>query len=136
MFRQRTLFRPLDALVILSVTAASAWGFLSFRLTDGSQAIIYLGNRKFARYDLAGPARAVDIPTRIGTIVLEIGNGSAKVASTPCRNRVCLKTGAIRFSHAEIVCMPARMLVVLEGAAPSGSRDSQDPGKETDAVTY
>lgn len=136
MFRPRNFFRPLDAIVILLVAAASIWGFRAFRLTEGSQAVIYLGNRKFARYDLDVPMRTVGIPTRIGAITLEIGNGSARVSSTPCPNRICLKTGPIRFSHSEIVCMPARMLIVLESAPASGSGISPDSGTATDAVTY
>src|SRR5690606_29730659 len=106
MFRPRKFFRPLAGFLILMNDAASIWTFRAFQLTEGSQAVIYMGNRKFARYDLAGPMRAVSIPTRIGDIGLEIGEGSARVASTPCPNGICLRTGPIRFSHSEIVCLP------------------------------
>lgn len=132
MFRPRTFFRPLDALVIAVVAATSIWAFTAFVAADGARAVIFLGNRKFAWYDLAGPARLVDVPTAIGPIRLEIGEGSARVASTPCPNRICLKTGAIRRAHSEIICMPARMLIVLESDRPGKDRT----GGGTDAITY
>lgn len=132
MFRSRTFFRPLDALLIAVVAGSAIWAFTAFGATDGTRAVLFLGNRKFAWYDLSGPKRLVDVPTRIGSIRIEVGDGSVRVVSTPCPNRICLKTGTIRRAHSEIICMPARMLIVLESDRPG--KVGTDGG--TDAVTY
>jgi hypothetical protein len=124
-------FRPLDALMIALVGAAACWGILTFRFTEGARAVVYVANKKFAWYDLAGEKREVDVPTAIGTVKLEIGGGGARVVSSPCPNKLCVKTGTVRHSHEEIVCLPAQLLLVLEGGPGSGS------GKGgTDAITY
>ncbi|HKP98277.1 MAG TPA: NusG domain II-containing protein [Fibrobacteria bacterium] len=134
MFRPRSFFRPLDALLAVSVATAAVWGFLAFRVADGSRAVVYIGNRKYGWYDVAGAPRRVTVPTRIGEVSLEIGNGSARVAASPCRNKVCMRTGAIHRAHSEIVCMPAQLLIVLESDRPRDG-DGKSPGG-TDAVTY
>jgi hypothetical protein len=128
-FRPRSFFRPLDALIALTIAAAAAWGFLAFRVSAGAKAIVYIANAKYAWYDLTGGKRLVDLPTRIGPVRLEVGEGAARVLSSPCPNKICVKTGKIAHVHGEIVCVPAHLLIVIEGAE-SGSKAG------VDAVTY
>jgi hypothetical protein len=130
MFRSGTFFRPLDALLAILIAAASAWGFLAFRVSEGSRAVVYVADHKFAWYELAGGKRRVQVPTRIGPVELEIGEGSARVVSSPCPNRLCVKTGKVGHAHQEIVCVPAHLLVVIEGAAAGGGKG------EVDAITF
>ena len=129
MFKPRSFFRPLDALIALAIAAASGWGFLAFRVSEGARAIVYIANAKYAWYDLAGKARHVDLPTRIGPVRLEIGEGAALVLSSPCPNKICVKTGKVSRVHGEIVCVPAHLLVVIEGPG-----DGSKAG--VDAITY
>jgi hypothetical protein len=130
MFRPRTFFRPLDAVLALLVAAAAAWGFLAFRFSEGARAVVYVGDKKQAWYELAGPKREVAVPTRIGDVRVEVGGGSIRVAASPCRNKACVRTGAVHGAHSEIICMPAHLLIVVEGE----DRKSKDAG--LDAVTF
>lgn len=123
-------FRPLDALVLALVAAGAAWGFLGFSMAPGGKAEIHVDGKRFGWYGLDGPDRDVDVPTAIGKVRLRIGGGAARVIASPCRNKVCIRAGAVRHAHAQLVCMPARLLVLIgEGAPPAA-------GKETDAVTW
>ncbi len=108
----------------------SIWGILNFHFTLGNKAVVYLANKKFAWYDISGEKHQVEIPTKIGPIKIEIGAGAARVISSPCPNKICVKTGIIRHSHEEIVCLPAQMLLVLEGDA------SEQKAGGSDAITY
>ena len=129
MFRSGSFFRPLDLVLAALIAAASAWGFMTFRVTEGARALVYIGDRKFAWHELGGGKRVVEVPTRIGTVRLEIGEGAARVLASPCPNRLCVKTGKVSRAHEEIVCVPAHLLVVIEGA---------DGGEEggVDAITF
>jgi hypothetical protein len=123
--------RPLDAVLIATVLLAACWGILTFRISEGTRAIVYVADRKYAWYELTGEKRTISVPTRIGPVRLEIGAGSARVIDSPCPNKLCIKTGAVRHSHEEIVCLPAQLLIVLDGPPISGS------GKDgADAITY
>jgi hypothetical protein len=144
MYRRQRFFALPDALILALVLALSIWGFLAFRMEAGASIRVFLGNKKFGWYRIDGPPRQVEIPSRIGPVVLEVGGGMAKIISSPCRNKVCVRTGSIRNAHSEIICMPAQMLVIMEGKAggmgsgkpgsgPSGQPERADG---TDAVTY
>jgi hypothetical protein len=104
---------------------------VTFRFTEGNWAVVYIANKKFAWYPLTSEAKQVSIPTRIGPVVIEIGAGSARVVHSPCPNQQCVKTGKIRHSHAEIVCLPARILLTLEGQDEYEQKKSR-----VDAITY
>jgi hypothetical protein len=127
----RAFFRPLDALLIAAVAAVSCWSFLTFRISQGPRVVVYVSNKKFAWYELAGEKREVAVPTRIGAVRLEIGGGAARVISAPCRLQLCVKAGEIRHAHEEIACVPAQMLMILEGEPGSGPH-----GIGTDAITF
>ena len=133
MFRRDSFFRPADAGILLLVAAAAAWGFLNFGVAKGAKAIVYLSGDKYAWYDLAGGKRQVQVPTRIGPVWLEIGDGGARVAASPCPNHICVKTGVVRHTHEEIVCVPAHLLLPIEG--DPGDAANRDKG-EVDAVTF
>jgi hypothetical protein len=129
MFRKRSFFRPFDAVCLILVAAAAAWGFLSFGVAEGSKVVVYLAEKKYAWYDLGGEKRRIQVPTRIGPVWLEIGGGEARVAESPCPNKICVKTGRVRHAHGEIICVPAHLLVAIEGA--SGGKEGG-----VDAVTF
>jgi hypothetical protein len=94
--------------------------------------LVYLDNQKYAWFDLNGAPQSHIIPTRIGPVRLEIGSGYARVLESPCPNKICVKTGTIRHGHEEVVCMPAHLLVVIEGDASLDAKKNGSP----DAVTY
>ena len=127
----RVFFRPLDALILLLVAGAAVWGFLAFRFSAAGKATVFVGDVRYGWYDLEGPARRIDVPTRIGPVTLEIGGGVARVVHSPCPNHLCIRQGSVRRAHAELICMPARLLVLLEG----GDEDNAQ-GPRIDAVTY
>jgi hypothetical protein len=127
----RAFFRPLDALVLILVAAGAAWGFLAFRFSEAGKALVFVGGDRYGWYDLAGPSRRVEVPTRIGPVTLEIGGGAARVAHSPCPNRLCIRQGTVKRAHSELVCMPARLLVLLEGGAEGDPREPR-----IDAITY
>ena len=107
---------------------------MAFRVSEGARAVVYVAEHKFAWYGLAGGKRVVEVPTRIGPVRLEIGGGSARVVSSPCPNRLCVKTGKVGRAHQEIVCVPARLLVSIEGA-DAGRVKGEGEG-EVDAITF
>jgi hypothetical protein len=127
--------RPLDAIVILLVLAASAWGFVAFHGEPGASVQVFIGNKHYGWYKTDGETRRISIPTRIGTVILEVGAGGARILSSPCRNKVCVRTGAIRQTHSEIICMPAQVLVIMEGGA-AGKKPAEKSIDGADAVTY
>jgi hypothetical protein len=123
-------FRPLDALILLLVGASSVAALLRFRTEPGVRAAIYLDEGGYGWYDLHAPSRVLEVPTRIGPVRVEVGDGSARIAASPCPGQRCVHTGAVARLGGETSCAPARLLVVVEGERSRG--DAEPP----DAITF
>ncbi len=53
------------------------------------------------------------------TNTLVIENGTARVTAADCPDQICVRQGAVRFAGESIVCLPHRLVVTVEGGAPS-----------------
>ena len=49
------------------------------------------------------------------TNVLVIENGTAQVAEATCPDQICVSQGAIRYAGESIVCLPHKLVVMVEG---------------------
>jgi hypothetical protein len=124
-------FRPLDAVLVAGVMALAVWSFWGLGLSRGSRAVVFIANHKYGWYDIEAAPREVALPTAIGPVRVRFGGGEARIVDSPCPNKLCVKHGAIRRGHDEVICLPARLLIVLEGDASS----SDAPAGGVDAVT-
>ena len=69
-----TLIRPLDIIILVIITAAAAGSFFLMEKEAGSQAEIYVNNRKTASFNLDGPVQLKDITTEIGKVRIKYGD--------------------------------------------------------------
>ena len=51
------------------------------------------------------------------TNVLVIENGTAQVVEASCPDQVCVRQGAVRYEGESIVCLPHKLVAVIEGGA-------------------
>jgi len=63
-------------------------------------------------------------PLGVTDIVIE--HGTVRVVDSPCPTKVCVHTGAVDRTGAQIACLPNRVLVTVEGR----------PRKAYDAESY
>ena len=84
-----------------------------------------MDGRKAARLDLHGPARELTVATALGPLRLGYGEGSVRVTSAPCPNRLCMRAGPVSRAGASLICVPAKVRVTVSGGE-----------KGPDAVTF
>lgn len=60
-------------------------------------------------------SQRVELNGPLGITVLEIANGEAKVVSSPCSHKVCLRMGPARHTGDLIACVPNRLVIRIEG---------------------
>ena len=53
----------------------------------------------------------------VNTLVVQ--DGTAQVTAATCPDQVCVRQGAVRYAGESIVCLPHRLVVTIEGGAPS-----------------
>jgi hypothetical protein len=110
-----TLLRPGDWLVAATAAAAVAVSFpLLWQGGQADRAVIRVDGRVFAEYPLDA-ARRIDVPGPLGTTVVEIQPGRARVLSDPGPRQYCVRQGWLARSGAVAICAPNHVSLLLLG---------------------
>jgi hypothetical protein len=96
---------------------------------DGTSVRI-TGDGGFEEFAPINGTSAVEVEGPLGTTVVEVAGGEARVASSPCPHQLCVKAGAVRRPGTVVVCVPNKVVVTVVGDDPS----TGEP-EPTDALT-
>jgi hypothetical protein len=112
-----------DKLLVAAVLAAAvlAAAHFWFRPADPSgQAVISVGSRVVRTVALrpGGESTTFPVAGELGTTLVEVAGNRVRILDAPCPNHVCMKQGWITRAGASIICMPGKIVVRIEGAAP------------------
>lgn len=114
----RKLLDTKDILIIVLILGA-AFGACLFRGTaaEASCAVITLGSDTVDRvsFETEGKYTYPQIPGMIFTV----RDGAVSVTESDCRDRVCVRTGAVSHMGEAIICVPNRVAVTVEGGGDS-----------------
>lgn len=114
------------AAVVLVLAAVVALGFYGPKLgqTDGLTAVISVGDTEIDRVDLT-TLKGEEILTVEGACTLNVllTESGAEVILSDCPTQDCVHTGRISRTGQSIVCLPAQIVIHLEGASSDGSPD-------------
>lgn len=97
--------------LFVSVTAAS---FLFLKTSENLEhrLVITSGEKEFI-YPL-DKNRVVEIKGNLGKSVIVIQDGRAFFKSSPCKNHVCVQTGAISMENEWAACLPNDIFIRIE----------------------
>ncbi|HZV54319.1 MAG TPA: NusG domain II-containing protein [Rhodocyclaceae bacterium] len=109
------LIRPGDWLVagVGALAVAAAFPLL-WRGGPADRAVIRLDGRVVAEYPL-NDARRIEVPGPLGTTVVEIRPGRARVLSDPGPRQYCVKQGWLTQANAVAICAPNHVSLALAG---------------------
>ena len=115
-----------DTLVALTVALLAIVSALLFYLprsqTGVLTVVITVSGQEVQRTPLS-EFTAADVAHNGYTLHIAAANGGVAVTSSDCPTQDCVHTGAITRSGQSIVCLPARLIVELEG---TGDTDGPD----------
>lgn len=112
------LVRTGDWLVIAAAAALVVVAYLF--LWRGGQAdhvVIRLDGRIVAEYPLTA-SRRIDVAGPLGTTVIEVEPGRARVRSDPGPHQYCVKQGWLSRANAVAICAPNHVSIGLTGKTP------------------
>lgn len=117
--------RVWDALVaalVVALAVACAVMFWRNSGTDTLTAVISVDGEETETVDLSALTEPEERVIQAGgyTLHLELSQEGARMAASDCPTQDCVHTGTITRSGQSIVCLPARVSVVLVGGADSG----------------
>ena len=117
--------KPADALVALAVillAAALALGVWGRGAGSGLSAVISVDGRVTETVNLSllsGP-EVRELTANGYTLRLRLSPDGVEVLEADCPNQVCVRTGAIHRAGQSVVCLPARISVMLAGTTDDG----------------
>ena len=105
-----------DAALLLLCLCLAGGFFLWNALgrAEGAVAVVTVDGVEVARYPLDTPCEVVLHGTD-GENVLVIEDGCAFIREADCPDKVCVRTGKIRWEGETIVCLPHRLMVRIAG---------------------
>lgn len=110
-----------DGLVVLCV-AALALGIAFFQWRGGTSealtAVVSVDGTEIDRVPLDRAEGEKIYSAGNYTLTVDYAAGSARVLSSDCPTQDCVHTGTITRSGQSIVCLPARIIIRLEGGTP------------------
>ena len=103
-----------DIILCAAILAGAAvWLlFLSIKTSDNLTAHIYIKGDLHASVDTSNTAELYDT----GTNLVQIESGGVYMLFSTCRSQDCIRMGKITRPGQMIVCLPNRVIVMLDGA--------------------
>ena len=106
--------RDIILALVLILLGIVCYGVIRLGQKKGSQVIIYEDQKEIGRYDL-NTDTTKEIQTAKGMNILEIKNGMAYVTEADCPDKVCIRMGKISKTGENIVCLPHKLVIQVEG---------------------
>jgi hypothetical protein len=107
------------ALAVIALVSVRAYG------SKAGAAVVHLrGPGQEWVYPL-GEDRVVSVRGPLGDTIVEIRGGQARVLSSPCAEKICVRSGAIARPGQWIACLPNRVFLDIQGS-----------GRSADAVSF
>ncbi len=110
------------AVVALLAVAVALWFYLPKTQTGEMTVVISVGGAETQRVKLSSFA-GTTVTHNGYTLVVSADGDSVWIAESDCPTQDCVHTGAIRRAGQSIVCLPAQVVIHLEGAASAGAPD-------------
>ena len=118
-----------DLLVVAFVAAAALASTAIFWLGSTQQqgsltAVVSVDGEEVERIAVSGTELEERIYQENGyTLHVTAGKGAVQVTESDCPTQDCVRTGVISRPGQSIVCLPARIVITLEGTAASSDVD-------------
>ena len=100
----KILFSALFALNVALI------GWLGTGTVQGNWVVIEVDQKEVARLPLSKDQHT-HVEGPLGITEVEIRDGRARILKSPCKNKVCIKSGYIRYADRLSACIPNRVVV-------------------------
>ena len=98
-------------LLILNGWLLTNWGI---EYSEGEWAVVTVNQEERFRLPL-NTDQLTHVRGPLGLTEIEIEKGRARIVRSPCKNKVCIKSGYIRYADRLAACIPNRVVVRIIG---------------------
>jgi hypothetical protein len=107
----------ITAVVILTAVALVVVSWIVMHRTRGTVAVVRVDSKVVATVDLTlREPQTLRITGMLGPLVIATdGKGSIRVVESTCPDQICVHTVPARSPGDQIICVPNRMVITIEG---------------------
>ena len=110
-----------DKILIVSLFVLNSWLFMNWGIgfSEGDWVVVKVNQKEVARLSLETD-QITHVKGPLGLTEVEVKKGQARIVRSPCKNKVCIKSGYIRYADRLAVCIPNRVVVRIVGESHRG----------------
>lgn len=113
--------KPLDfvviiVLVIITIGSSGLAIYNSQKSYKNKYVEIELKGKLYKKLPLDNSTKEqIKVQTDLGENVIEIANGKVRIIDADCKDKICIKDGAINKPGSVLVCLPHKLVVQIKG---------------------
>ena len=110
-----------DKILIISLFILNGWLFMYWGIdfSKGDLVVIEVNQNEAERLALTTDQKK-EVKGPLGITEVEIKKGQVRIVKSPCKNKVCIKSGYIRYADRLVACIPNRVVVRIVGSMHRG----------------
>ena len=105
-----------DKFLIAALLILNGWLFTSWGIgfSKGDWVVVTVNQKETTRLPLDQDQKT-HVKGPLGLTEIEVKNGRARIVRSPCKNKVCIKSGYIRYADRLAACIPNRVVIRIVG---------------------
>ena len=105
-----------DKILVAALLILNGWLFANWGtgFSKGDWVIVTVNEKETIRLSLNAD-QTTHVKGPLGLTEVEIKKGQARIVRSPCKNKVCIKSGYIRYADRLTACIPNRVVVRIVG---------------------
>ena len=110
-----------DKILIVSLFVLNGWLFMNWGVGfgKGDWVVVEVNQKEVTRLALTTD-QTTQVKGPLGLTEVEVKKGQARIIRSPCNNKVCIKSGYIRYADRLAACIPNRVVVRIVGETHRG----------------
>jgi len=110
-----------DKILIAALLILNGWLFANWGtgFSKGDWVVVTVNQKEIIRLPL-NQDQITHVKGPLGLTEIEVKKGRARIVSSPCKNKVCIKSGYIRYADRLAACIPNRVVVRIVGKSHRG----------------
>ena len=105
-----------DKILIAALLILNGWLFANWGtgFSKGDWVVVTVNEKETIRLSLNAD-QTTHVKGPLGLTEVEIKKGQARIVRSPCKNKICIKSGYIRYADRLTACIPNRVVVRIVG---------------------
>ena len=110
-----------DKILVAALLILNGWLFANWGtgFSKGDWVVVTVNQKEIIRLPL-NQDQITHVKGPLGLTEIEVKKGRARIVSSHCKNKVCIKSGYIRYADRLAACIPNRVVVRIVGKSHRG----------------